>query len=51
MKKRFKLFLNKIQKNSVVAMLMLAVVSIAEVSADVCLIWVLGQEDMPEELL
>ena len=51
MMKRINQFLEKIQKNTVVATLMLAVVTIAEVSADACMVWIFGQEDMPEELL
>ena len=51
MKKRIHQIMEKIQKNTVIGMLMLAVVTIAEISTDVCLVWILGQEDMPEELL
>ncbi|MDD3172509.1 MAG: cyclic lactone autoinducer peptide [Herbinix sp.] len=49
--KKVKDFLKKCQRTSFLTSLALVVVALSEVAADTCVIWILGQEDMPEELL
>jgi len=43
--------LKKISKNDMLVSMALAVVAISEAAVGNCVVWVIGQEDMPEELL
>lgn len=40
-----------VQKNSVLTSLTLFALRIAQFSGRVCILWIFGQEDMPEELI
>jgi len=48
---KIKNVLKKLQKGSLVTSLALIVVAVSEAAAFNCIVWILGQEDMPEELL
>jgi cyclic lactone autoinducer peptide len=41
----------KLMNNKTILSLALTVITVAEVSTSVCVIWVFGQEDMPDELI
>lgn len=49
--KKFKEILKRCERTSFLTSLALVVIALSEISADTCVIWILGQEDMPEELL
>lgn len=49
--KAIKNMLKKVMNNKVVVSLALMVVTLAEVSQHSCVIFIIGQDDMPEELL
>lgn len=48
---KVKNLMGKLMSNKTILSLALTVVTIAEVSTSSCIVWVLGQEDMPDELL
>jgi cyclic lactone autoinducer peptide len=48
---KVKNLLKKFKSSNLVTSLALTVVAIAEVAADSCVVWILGQDDMPDELI
>jgi len=49
--KKVKEALTKISKSKLVTALALTVITAAQISNQVCIVFIWGQEDMPEELL
>ena len=41
----------KVKSSSLITAFALTVVAVAEVAFDSCLVWILGQDDMPDELV
>lgn len=48
---KVKNLIKKVKSSNLVTSLALTVVAVAEVAFDSCIVWILGQDDMPDELI